>query len=206
MQNGEMLGESRLMMEESSLKHGPAPVRSATVVASGHVVLLAISTEMARECFRGDVLVQLRGLGQKRQHMLQATSPEWVTTKLQSRNMNPQAPEEIDSLQVDCHHRRCTTCSSTVLLRWPSSETSGMNPQPSSCVLSLISNVSCVLHQISKTEEMLQEGGSVAQRPCAALCAGFSGTVGEHAPRPSPSPDAGERTGGRTVRPDQSNC
>lgn len=62
-----MLGESRLLMDEAALRQDPAPIRSATVVASGHVVLLAMPTEIARECFRGDVLMQLRGLGQARQ-------------------------------------------------------------------------------------------------------------------------------------------
>jgi hypothetical protein len=98
--NGEMLGESRLMMEESALKQGPAPIRNATVVASGHVVVLEISTEMARECFRGDVLEQLRGLGQKRQHMLQAANPEWLTAGLNISSRSPHTADKIEQFQV----------------------------------------------------------------------------------------------------------
>lgn len=72
-----MLGESRLMMDKVDLKQGPAPIRNATLVANGHVVLLTMTTAAARECFQGDVLAELRGLGKARQYMLHAPSPMW---------------------------------------------------------------------------------------------------------------------------------
>lgn len=78
--NGEMLGESRLLMDETALRQGPPPMRNATVTASGHVVLLTMSTDMARECFKGDVLEQLRGLGKARLDMRES-SPAWLAGK-----------------------------------------------------------------------------------------------------------------------------
>lgn len=100
--NGEMLGESRLMMDEEALRQGAAPIRNATVVASGHVVLLAMSTEMARRCFKGDVLVQLRGLGQKRQDMRQTVSPDWLAAD--NSGGNGDSLEEDNPVQVCCSH------------------------------------------------------------------------------------------------------
>jgi hypothetical protein len=108
--NGEMLGETRLVMEEAVLKHGPAPTRNATLVASGDSVLLVISTAMARECFKGDVLKELRGLRQQRQRMLQTSSPEWLTVEINSKH-SLQAPEEAETLQVCAPKYKHTTCS-----------------------------------------------------------------------------------------------
>lgn len=67
---GEMLGESRLMMDESELRRASAPVRTATIVAAGHLVLLSISTAEARACFKGEYLNSVRDLGHTRRQML----------------------------------------------------------------------------------------------------------------------------------------
>lgn len=91
-----MLGESRLLMDEAELRQGTAPIRNATVVASGHVVLLTMSTEVARQCFRGDVMVQLRGVAQARQLITSAAAMEAIS------DGNQGTVEENNASQV-CH-------------------------------------------------------------------------------------------------------
>lgn len=71
---GEMLGESRLMMDAESIRPGAVPTRTATVVAEGHMVLLSMTTAEARMCFDADHLASMRHLAAARQDFLAAHS------------------------------------------------------------------------------------------------------------------------------------
>lgn len=71
---GEMLGESRLMMDTESIRPGAVPMRTATVVAEGHMVLLSMTTAEARACFDADRLAGMRHLAAARQDILASRS------------------------------------------------------------------------------------------------------------------------------------
>lgn len=68
-----MLGESRLMMAPESIRPGFEPMRTATVLAEGHMVLLRMATAEARACFSAEHLEAMRSLAAARQGIL-ATS------------------------------------------------------------------------------------------------------------------------------------
>lgn len=67
---GEMLGESRLLMDADSIRPGAAPMRTATVVAEGDMVLLSMTTAEARACFDAERLGDIRRLAAARQDVL----------------------------------------------------------------------------------------------------------------------------------------
>eukprot|EP00892_Ulva_mutabilis_P010525 jgi/Ulvmu1/7845/UM004_0075.1 len=71
---GEMLGETRLMMDEDAIKAGEEPLRTATIVAEGHLVLLSMTTAEARVCLVDDRVEHIRRLAAARQDFLATRS------------------------------------------------------------------------------------------------------------------------------------
>jgi hypothetical protein len=63
-----------LLIHEATLRRQPAPLRTATIVAAGHVILLAISTAEARSCFKGEYLDRVRTLAFTRQQVLMTSN------------------------------------------------------------------------------------------------------------------------------------
>lgn len=58
------------MMDVDTINAGAPPMRTATVVAEGHLVLLGMTTAEARACFGSENLDDLRRLAAARQDML----------------------------------------------------------------------------------------------------------------------------------------
>jgi hypothetical protein len=58
------------MMDEDDIRRDSTPLRTATVVAEGHLVLLEMSTAEARARFKGDRLNQIKKMNIARKDVL----------------------------------------------------------------------------------------------------------------------------------------